>query len=251
MIKKFFDWLLKSSLWMAGFGLMLASSGLDGAYMARWMPPSWGWLGFVLNTTAAISGMILTYFYGRLQQDGAKKRRLSNVLLAAEVVAVGYSWFFGWRQLLAVLPVVEPVDYRWVAPLAAGFIPLLLAFIGYAESLLAGKFDVPVDAAAKPLARQSAPVARQSAPVDKPALPVAQPVQIAAPPVPPVVQPVVSGKPLTLDQWRTIRAGLNGDAPVDAAGLNQWLTAHGYAEKPLTTARRWIEATQQEVANAN
>jgi len=139
------EWLLRNSLWLVGLGLMLASSGIDGAYMERWN--AWRYGGYVLNTVADLAGMALTYWYGRLQQDRSRtKRRLSAVLLGAETVAVLYSWFFGWRQLLIVLPATEGDATRWVAPIAAGFIPLLLAFVGYAQSLLAGRIhsEAPV-----------------------------------------------------------------------------------------------------------
>jgi hypothetical protein len=109
--------------------------------MARWMRGA-AWLGYVLNTVSDIAGMVLTYWYGRLQQDrSTRKRSLARLLLVAEGVAVLYSWFFSWRQLLIVLPAVEGDNTRWVAPIAAGFIPLLLAFIGYAQALLAGRIE--------------------------------------------------------------------------------------------------------------
>lgn len=131
-------WVWNNSLWLVGVGLMLASSGIDGAYMARWT--TWPILGYVLNTTADVCSEVLMYWYGRFQQDRSdRKRRLSAALLAAEAVAVGYSWLFSWRQLRVMLQPAEPTDWQWVAPLAAGFIPLLLAFIGYAQSLLAGR----------------------------------------------------------------------------------------------------------------
>ena len=129
-------WILSKLLWFAGFGLMLASSGIDGAYMSAWMPRGWEWLGYVLNSVADVSGMILTYNFGRLQQDRTKaKRRLSLFLLGAEIIAVVYSWFFSWRQLLIVLPSVEPMAYRWVAPIAAGFIPLCVPGNGCGRSI--------------------------------------------------------------------------------------------------------------------
>ncbi len=135
------------SLWLVGLGLMIASSGTDGAYMARWMAdlPGIGgaaFLGYVLNTTSDVASLVLTYWYGRLQMDrSSTKRRMSHVLLGAEAVAVAYSWFFGYRQLRLVLPAVEGDAAQWVAPIAAGFIPLLIAFVGYAQALLAGRID--------------------------------------------------------------------------------------------------------------
>jgi len=136
-------WARENSLWIVSAGLMLASSGLDGVYMGQWMPTGWMWLGLALNTMSDVGNMVLMYWYGRLRQSPvrSKRFRLALALLPAEVVAVGYSWFFSWRQLRAVLPAVEPTEWRWVAPIAAGFIPLLLAFVGYAQSLLAGKLD--------------------------------------------------------------------------------------------------------------
>jgi len=130
---------------------MLASSGIDGAYMAKWMPPTASWLGYVLNTVSDVASMVLMYQYGRILQTrrnesgGKRKLELSWALGIAEVLAVLYSWFFSWRQLLIVLPQVEAQATRWVAPLAAGFIPLLLASAGYAQSLLAGRIEKEED----------------------------------------------------------------------------------------------------------
>ena len=134
-------WLRENSLWLVALGLMLASSGLDGVYMAQWMPAGWGVLGFVLNTMADIASPILTHWFGRLQQGNKTQRRFSFVLLPAEFVAVAYSWLFSYRRLLVVLQPIEPTAYTWMAPLAAGFIPSLLAFIGFAQSLLVGRFE--------------------------------------------------------------------------------------------------------------
>jgi hypothetical protein len=141
------DWLLRNSLFFATIGLCIASSGLDGTYMAAWMPPGLGWLGYVLNTVADLTGMIIFYQYSRLQQTrrneaGGKRRlQLSRVLLGAEVITVGYSWFLSWRQLRIVLPAIEPQAWHWVAPAAAGFVPLLLAFVGFTQGLLAGRIE--------------------------------------------------------------------------------------------------------------
>jgi len=127
---------------VASAALMLASSGIDGAYMARWMPSGWGWLGFALNTTADLTGETLMYAFGRLQQErrGSKRQRASWAILGAEVVTVLFSWFFSWRQLRAVLPAVEPQAWNWVSAVSAAFVPLLLAFCGYAQAVLAGRF---------------------------------------------------------------------------------------------------------------
>ncbi len=133
-------WLLKNSLWLIGLGLMLASSGIDGAYLTRIMPEGFFWLGLVLNTTADVSGMVLTYYYGLLRrtaQKGSRKYKMANVLLSAEAFAVLYSWFFSWRQLRIVMQPIEGEDTAWIALVSAAFVPGLLAFIGFTESLLA------------------------------------------------------------------------------------------------------------------
>ena len=129
-------WLGRNSTWLVGAGLMLASSGLDGVYMSLWMPGGFGWLGLVLNTVADIADMKLGYEYAKLQrQRNEQKRELALLLLFGEFVAICYSWFFSWRQLLRVMQLAEPDAWQWVAPIAAGFIPLLLAFLGAAQAL--------------------------------------------------------------------------------------------------------------------
>lgn len=136
-------WLRTNSLWAAALGLMLASSGLDGAWLAKMMPPSLEWLGYVLNTTSDLAGLIIVYWFGVFRQSpkNTKRYRLALVLLPAELVAVAYSWYFGYLQLLLVLPAVLGAGVQQVALISAGFIPLLLAFIGWAQALLAGKWD--------------------------------------------------------------------------------------------------------------
>lgn len=150
----------QNSLLIIGLGLMLASSGIDGAYLTRIMPSGFFWLGLILNTTADVSGMVLTYYYGllkRVSPKGSRKYKMANILLGAEVFAVFYSWFFSWRQLLIVMQSVESADYAWIAPIAAAFVPGLLAFIGYTESLLAD--DETNETGAK-VARKVAEVSR-------------------------------------------------------------------------------------------
>jgi hypothetical protein len=149
------EWVKRNSLWLVGLGLMLSSSGLDGVYISRWMTGA-PWLGFVLNTMSDVANLTLMYWYGRFRQSpkGSKRYRLAGAMLPSEIIAALYSWLFSWRQLRAVLPAVEPEHWRWVAPVAAGFIPLLLAFVGYAQSLLAGKLDdEPSRASDKPAAQ--------------------------------------------------------------------------------------------------
>ena len=142
-MKKYWNWILPNSLWLISIGLMISSSGLDGAYLVRLMPSSFSWLGYVLNTMADVGGETLMFWFGRLRQypKNTKRYKMAIVLLPAELLIVAYSWFFSWRQLLLIMPAVEPQAAHWVAPIAAGFIPLLLSAIGYAQALLAGRIE--------------------------------------------------------------------------------------------------------------
>lgn len=155
--KQLYDGALNASLWIVGLGLMLASSGVDGAYMAQWMPDGWDWLGYALNTTADVCGVVLMYWFGRIRQfpKNTKRYRLGLALLPAEVVAVAYSWFFSWLRLrpifyrieqdppfgAAFAPLYAEAFVECAAFVSAGFIPLLLAFVGYAQALLAGRIE--------------------------------------------------------------------------------------------------------------
>jgi len=177
----------KNALWLASIGIMLASSGIDGTYMAAWMPKGAEVLGYILNTVADISGMALTFYYGVLIREsarGSKRHKLARVLLGGELVSVFYQWFFSWRQLLRVLPAVEPVAFGWVAPVAALFNPLLLAFIGLAQSLLyEPESDTQLAPAETKLAPQPAKLARgKNATAASDAQVALQPAQVAPSP---------------------------------------------------------------------
>lgn len=225
-------WLQRNALWLVGFGLMLASSGIDGAYMARWMTAlPWGddfvsaaVLGYVLNTTSDVASMVLSYTFAGIRRNtnrGYKKAKLAWVLLGAEAVAVLYSWFFGWRQLLLVLPSVETSDaVRWVAPVSAGFIPVLLAAIGWAQALIAepdDASDAEVDAKPAPVKRVAVNQAAKPAPL----------------------------KPIGVSEWRELVSGMNGDAPDDAEAVRQWLVEHRYEVPSASTLRRWAEEVSE------
>jgi hypothetical protein len=154
-MKKLWTWFLSASLWIVTIGLMVASSGLDGYYIASWMTPGSEWLGYVLNTVSDIASVFVMYWYGRLQQDRSKtKRELSKRLLTFEAVSVAYSWLLSWRQLRMRLYSVEVatltakvngselakvLEVEIAALLFAGLVPLSLVGVGYAQSLLAGR----------------------------------------------------------------------------------------------------------------
>jgi len=129
-------WIGRHSSELIGAGLMLSSSGLDGVYMMLWMPSGFGWLGLVLNTMSDVADLYLGRRVGSLIRSKDEVRRWGAfAVFVGQLIAVLYSWFYGWRRLLTVLPAVEPEHYRWIAPVAAGFIPLLLAVLGIESGL--------------------------------------------------------------------------------------------------------------------
>jgi len=141
-MSKWITRLLDNSLWLAALGLMISSSGIDGAYLVRMMEPRLWMLGYVLNTVSDVAGLTLMYWFGRLRAEPkkSKKHKYALALVPAEVVAVAYSWFFSWLQLRIVLRSIEGVDAQWIAPIAAGFIPLTLTSIGWAQAVRDGRF---------------------------------------------------------------------------------------------------------------
>ena len=156
-MKQLWAWFLSASLWIVMIGLMLASSGLDGKYIASWMSPGAEWLGYVLNTVSDLASVFVMFWYGRLQQSrSSKKRDLSNDLLTFEKISIAYSWLLSWRQLRMRLYAVEVatltaklggsslatvIEIELAALVFAGLVPLSLVGVGYAQSLLAGKMD--------------------------------------------------------------------------------------------------------------
>ena len=82
------------------------------------------------------------------------------------------------------------------------------------------------------MAVEETPVAKVTTPVAVEGKPMAQP--------PAVIPP----QEITLAQFRTACAGLNGDRPTTGVEVNEWLTANGYVEKPETTARRWAQKAE-------
>jgi len=146
-MKRFWNGFLRISLWLASIGLMIASSGVDGAYLAKLMPLGFGWLGLVLNTVSDVSSEIMMYWYGRLQMDASSaKRKGARWLLAVNGLLVGYAWLFSWRQLLPIVRQIEQGAAEWLAPLMAAFIPVALVGIGFAQALLAGRIETVKEA---------------------------------------------------------------------------------------------------------
>jgi len=211
------DWFLRASLWIVQIGLMLASSGLDGSYMAAWMPPGLRWTGYVLNTMLDASTSILMYWYGRLQRDpSSAKRERSKWVLLTEGFAVVSSWFLTWRQLLRTLPVIEPEAYRWVAPLSATIIPVFLAGIGYCQSLLARRVQVPETS--KNLRKTSESTS------GKPAM-----------------------RKATIADWRKLFPKVNGRlAEMTVKDVEDYLQDCGLEAPSERTLRNWLQIAQEE-----
>jgi len=123
-----------ANLFISG-GLVIASSGLDGVYMSLWTP-TFPILGFILNFAADVTNMYLGNQVGKLLRSKSSTKHAGAVFLfTGEIVAIAYSWLFSWRQLLIVLPAVEPADYRWLSLVIGGFIPSLLAYLGVSNGL--------------------------------------------------------------------------------------------------------------------
>ena len=206
---------LKVSLWLASIGLMVASSGLDGAYLAKLMPEKWGLLGLVLNTVADITSELGMYWYGRLTMDKSlTKRKGAKWILVGQVILVGYAWLFGWRQLV---PIVEKVDPNapWMAPVGAAFIPAALVVVGYIQSLLAGRIE------SEPKTTVSEPKAE----------PVAQPVGL---------------EPATMDDFERVLSRLNGQrATLTAEQLADELATDGKRLKSESTTKRWLARARE------
>ena len=137
------NWFYDHNLVLMGAGLLLASSALDGIYMGNaMMPVGYAGFGLLLNLVSDVCTLGLSYWYRRLRIDRSSvKRKGAWVLLLTEIAAAGYSWLFSWRQLLQVMPRVEGADAIWLAPLAAGFVPMLLFAIGYAEASRVGRMQ--------------------------------------------------------------------------------------------------------------
>ena len=161
----FWTWLQRNCLWLVAIGVMIASSGIDGAYMEKLN--EWQWFGYILNTVSDIASPAIMYWYGRLQLDkSTAKRNRSKNLLRSEWLFIGYSWLFSWRQLRPAIRIaesstvvgsfgapvwLETVELELLAFVFAGFAPLLLAVIGYVIALLHGRIeDAPPKSKDKP-----------------------------------------------------------------------------------------------------
>lgn len=147
-MKKFFgiirEFVEENMLMLAGMSLMLASAGVDGYFLSRWMTPGFEWMGYVLNLVSDASTYILSNMFARFQSDpNPRKRRMSYVILAGEAIGICYAWLFTFlvlRMRLAVfftIPVFGNLrnEIEILAAICAGFVPSLLAFAGYADAL--------------------------------------------------------------------------------------------------------------------
>ena len=198
---QFWNRLLQASLWLASIGLMIASSGLDGAYLAKLMPDGWSWLGLLLNTMTDLTSELGMYWYGRLQMSrSTTKQKRARWLLVGQVVLVGYAWVFSWRQLVPIIARIDP-DAQWMAPIGAAFIPSALIVVGYTQALLAGRVE-DVKATAK-----STPVVDTMPP--------------AVPPEPPTSPTIVNPAPAldTEERRERVLVAMLADSPPTQAEL--------------------------------
>jgi hypothetical protein len=157
-MKKFIDeagqYLQGHSLWLAAIGLMVASSSLDGVYLSRWTP-GFPLGGFILNTVADVSTLVISYHINRHRNGSDYKRALaaSENRAVSLLITVGFSWLFTWRYLRPVIfgieaqaslsplvvlewwPLLKWVFCEVLAALFSGFVPLMLWEIGRVQGI--------------------------------------------------------------------------------------------------------------------
>ena len=207
-------WVERNSLALSGLALSLFSSGIDGEYMSSWMPQGLRWTGYALNTTADVAVLVLARWLGRLQSEDRRsqlRRSQLRLALSGEYIAIAFSWLFGWRQLRPIIAALElttlaagfgadpwlgVLEIELVALLTAGFVPVLNAYLGYAQALRDGVFADRSDARRAPVA-SSAP---ETLVTDATPEPVTAPLAPRSDPL-----------PIDLDQWRALVASMNGD----------------------------------------
>lgn len=205
-MKLFWNRLLQASLWLASIGLMIASSGLDGAYLAKLMPTGFAWLGLLLNTMTDLTSELGMYWYGRLQMDrSSTKQKRARWLLVGQIVLVGYAWLFSWRQLVPIIAKVDPGAW-WMAPIGAAFIPSALIVVGYTQALLAGRVE-DVKATAK-VAPVDAKLASEA--------PTEPPTVTAEPPMTPTIDKPVPSLDTEARRERVLAAMLADEPPTQA-----------------------------------
>jgi len=143
-MKRIRDFLQDNALMVSGMLLMLASAGVDGKFLSMWMSDGMGWMGYILNLVSDASGYVMSNAYGRLQNDDdERKHNLSKVLLVGEFINIAYSWLFSYLVLrdrfmtFFTRPIFGnlTVELEVLAFVSAGFVPLSLVFLGYADSL--------------------------------------------------------------------------------------------------------------------
>lgn len=215
-------WFLRASLWIASAGLMMASGGLDGAYLAKLMPEGWGLLGLVLNLVADITSELGMYWYGRLRMDRSlTKKKGAKWILVGEVVLVGYAWLFGWRQLVPIVAQVDPTA-PWMAWVGAAFIPAALIVVGYIQSLLAGR----IESETKVGQGETAAVVTEPAP---------EPATV------PVVLPTAK-----IEHFRLVLDRMNGEgAGLNAEQLESELAADELGLPSPSTVKRWLKMAKE------
>lgn len=144
-IRRLREFVNENILMLSGMLLMLASAGVDGLFLSMWMTKGFGWMGYVLNFVSDCSSYIMSNAYGDLQGNpDPEKRQRSKALLYGEFVNIVYSWMFSYLVLRErfVFIMARPIFAKYatletelLAFVSAGFVPLSLVFLGYADSL--------------------------------------------------------------------------------------------------------------------
>jgi hypothetical protein len=183
---------------------MLASSGLDGAYLAALIGP----LGYLLNTTVDVATEVVIHQATQLRRQnrkGSKLHRMSWLLYGGNAILVAYSAYLSTMYLLTLgLPLVH-------AAITSCLVPVAIALTGLAQALA----DEPPERSERPAAVSERSPAKSEQP------------------------PAASGR-MSIDQWRSLLAEWASDErPASGPAVNDRLQALGYEKLPASTARRW------------
>lgn len=252
-MKRLRAFLQDNALMVSGMLLMLASAGIDGKFLSMWMSEGMAWLGYVLNLVADATSYVISNAYGRLQdEEDDSKRKLSRLLLVGEFVGIAYSWLFGYLVLRERFVVIftRPIfgalttEREVLAFVSAGFVPLMLTLLGYADSLnktqpRARERASSTDGAkpGKATAAPPAPVAQANSVPTQATTLVAHPDTATATPAVLVAQPDTASLPAE------VRALIDYYA-------SQPLATQSEAGSAVARSRQWVGARLAELEEA-
>ena len=134
------SWLDKIPLDAISIAVMVASMFLDGAYLRRFAYDNWFGLvcAYTLNCVADLAVNKLTREFVRqgLGSQGKRKRPMMGALLFFAFGSFYFTAVFSWREASLQMP-LEPGWLLWSIAL---FAPSILAGLGIAEALKAGRY---------------------------------------------------------------------------------------------------------------